>query len=306
MDQSVFSQEITMLDNVRAFTSSDEFIANNIYKVVRHNFSEDGSINLQIEGDISSFEFSLALISMLPAFDKLPIKKNLNIKYSNLNKENLEEALLIEAVKSIYPDQIVEYLMTRAECFFEVNGLQVIEEMKMDVDKIQDFKKDSSIKRVLKKKKSEGIGCKSLVLVNDIDFKMIPSFYAGSGEPSLYLDKSGSCDWGHIDCVSRILNNMIQHNLKSELLSKSKFESHEFVFNQKDIYVSLVSCSFKGNLTYFENLELRLFSSNELEYLVENSNYSGVVRNFSLSFYEFLCKRKPCHAYSKYLQALYE
>ena len=265
-----------MLDNVRAFTSTDEFIANNIYKVVRHNFSDDGSIILQIEGDISSFEFSLALISMLPAFDKLSIQKSLNLRYSNLNDENLEEALLIEAVKSLYPDQLVGYLLTRAECLFEVNGFQVMEDMNMDLDKIIEYRKLLTSTSKTKTKFSKENNHKYLVLVNAIEFKMTPSFYAKSGEPTLYLDQSGNCEWGDIDCISRVVNIQLQGVTDDGVNLELNFPKHKFISNEKDLYVSLIGFSSDINFTMYDKFENYFNPSNSFIKSMSNHGYTGL------------------------------
>ena len=112
------SQNVTILDNVLAISSREEFVVNNLYKIASNHFSDDDQIDLHISGDLSSFNFSLAIVTMLPSFENFPKTKSLNITYHNLNSENFDEAMLIEFVKSKHPSLYLEYLLFRAECLF--------------------------------------------------------------------------------------------------------------------------------------------------------------------------------------------
>ena len=294
----IFSQELSMLDNVLAFTSQDDFIANNIYKVVSHNFSDDKSIVLSIEGDINSYEYSLALVSMLPAFNEFSNNKSITLKYSNLNDKNLSEAVLIEAIKTIYPQYLSEYLLTRAECLFGMNGLEVVKEMNLDIDKIEKFINSSSIKESIKHKFSTKSTENYKVTVNEIKFEMIPAFYLELDEPSLYKINPADNACSYLDCISRGLDIRIQLGFREGLLRKTIFAEREFIYNQKDLYVSLVTCTSPTKHSSLNKLKYLLNPSGSLLNMIEDIGYTGLAKYFDPKMYENICTRKPCHYYN--------
>jgi len=288
-----------MLDNLLEFTSNDEFIANNIFKVVGHNFSDDGSINLLIEGDIKSYDYSVALISMLPAFKNNTRIGTLYLKYTNLNKENLSEALLTEAIATLYPTKVVDYLLTRAECLFEIDGLHVAASMNMNIIKLISFIEDYNNEQIVRSFFSKDSTKTERVFVNDIEFELIPPFYLGSGEPSLYLDKIDNCSWGQLDCVSRRLNDILQFTFNQYYLKDSDFNVREYIYNQKDIYISLVSCFSTNNHDFVERIKYGLNPGSKLQYMLADCGYSGLVKFYNIQTYYQSCENDPCRFYER-------
>ena len=296
--QSAYAQELSMLDNVLAFTSQDEFIAHSIYKVVSQNYSENQSIDLIIEGDIKSYEYSLALISMLPAYAKFSNRKSISFKYSNLSEENVNEALLIEAIKSKYPKYLVEYLLTRAECLFELDGLEAAEQMNLDINYLKHCLASESNKQAIRSNSLTNSTETYKVLVNNIEFEMIPAFYIGFEEPSLYTINPDDNDCSFIDCISRGLDNRIQLGLREGLLNKSIFDECEFIYSQQDLYVSLISCASPTNHSPLNKIKYLLNPSGSLLNMIEDAGYRGLAKYFNPKMYENICRNRPCHYYN--------
>ena len=299
-----YPQELSMLDNVLAFTSQDDFIANNIYKVVSHNFSDDKSIALSIEGDINSYTYSLALVSMLPAFEKFSNDKSITFKYTNLTAENFSEAILMEAVKTIHPQSLSEYLLTRAECLFQREGMEVAEEMHLDIHKMEAFINSTSIIESIKNKFSTHSDEDYKVIVNDIRFKMIPAFYLALDEPSLYTINADDNDWGYLDCMSRSYVSNVTFLIDKGHLKPDDFTKQEFVFNQKDMYVSLVCCTSESKQSYLRQIKNYFLSpSDDLIGALSDFNYTTTSKYIHPGFFVNTCSKTPFKFYNKEVEA---
>jgi hypothetical protein len=292
-----------MLDNVLAFTSQDEFIAHNIYKVVSHNYSENQSIDLIIEGDINTYEYSLALISMLPAYAKFPNQKSISLKYSNLNKENFNDALLIEAIRSKYPKRLVEYLLTRAECLFEMDGLEVADQMNLDINYLKHYLASESNKKAIKNKSLTSSIESYKVLVNGIQFEMVPAFYIELDEPSLNAINPEDNDWGYMDCMSRSYVSNVNFLIDKEHLEPDDFTDQEFVFYQKDMYVSLICCTSENKQNYLRQIKNYFLSpSYDLIGALSDCNYTTTSKYINPIFFVNTCSNTPFKFYEEELK----
>jgi len=232
--QNILCQDLDSLVNLVEFTSHETFFVNDLYEVFSQEFSEDGSINLKIEGDISDRSFSLALVSMLPALKERKIyENNIEFIYNNLNNRNFEEAKIIDAINELYPEKLQSYLLNRSQHFFNNEWQQFALSNYMDINSIISFHENPISKaNVLSKFKSKLNKGDYRIFVNDLEFNLIPSYFFGfddndgGGEP-----KEGGFDGICCDpslCASNCIYEQLYLLKEKQHISYDEFNSGIF------------------------------------------------------------------------------
>jgi len=135
----ILAQDSLYFEKILEFTSNEKFITSSAYKIFSSDkFSSDSSINLRVEGNISTKNFSFALITMLPRLKQFNSGlKKIDFNYSNLNDRNFKEASVIEAIRVEYPEKLIDYLIGRARFNFENEWSSVVTDLGMDKEIIR-------------------------------------------------------------------------------------------------------------------------------------------------------------------------
>ena len=166
------------LEEILAYTSQKKFAVHSLYKVVANRVSDDEKIEVTIEGAISDPDFSFALISMLPALQEVKRGWSLKFRYYRTNDKDFDEAKVIDAIRHLYPEKLLEYLVARAEESFSKEWKQVVVFMQLDIKVIIDFMtKVENAERVLRSFDSEISYDAYRVIVNGRNIVLIKDFY---------------------------------------------------------------------------------------------------------------------------------
>jgi len=296
-----FCQQLTSLDCVLDYTSKEEFIAHKIFNIASQNFSKDGSLIVNIRGDFKSSEFSIVIVSALPALQKVKTKKNLVLGYKRLNEENLQEALLIESIRLLYPNLFFDYLLTRSICLFENHESSVLTDMGIDIDSLQTLTIRTDFISKVKSMFSSGVESELSFSVNDIEFKLLKDFYIGMNSSlcSMLSTINQKCDFMY--CISNTLHNDIQIKIKSGILEPLDIKNMEFIYDQQDIYIAIIAATSLDKSIYtmakkllYEPIDLLAFSLRRVDYEILASNVEGDFFKYNIKY----CRETPCkHLY---------
>ena len=232
------NQNKLCLEDVLAFTQTDSFAINSLYKIVTENLSGQESLNVKIEGAISDPDFSFAIISMLPALkNRVENRSTLEFIYYKTNETDFKEVMVTNAISVLYPRKYFDYLIERAKYEFSENWERAVKGMHMEPDKIKNFISDSENISKAKTSFSSKLNDEYKVVVNGRKVNLINEFYYGLEDPRFKVNCSNI-----LICISRIM-----HKSNSILLDKR-------IINNKQ---SLEMCQFfreDSNEMYFELL----------------------------------------------------
>jgi len=244
----VKAQNDGSFQELQQFTSQDDFFVNNLYDVWSKHFSDDGSIKLLVEGNISDPNFSFALVSMLPSLKNRRIYEyEIDFLYTQLNDENFEEALVIDAIKKIYPDKFFEYLISRSNSIFQNDWQQVALDNSMNLNDIENYYNNPINKAdVLQKFSSRLSDIDYRIFRNEREFNLIPSFFQGGGtvviNNSIVGEQNVSICCTQATCLSNCIHDFLQFAVSKGYISDAVFEAGSFT-NPSDIHAVLLGCA---------------------------------------------------------------
>ena len=171
--------------------------------------------------------------------------------------------------------------MILQKCFFELHSINQSDFLTFSAGKKN--------QKIVLNKFSARLTLDYRVLVNGVDFVLIPQFYDEYLDLSQEINLSSNYEWNHLYFLSEVIYNSIGRGVIEGTIPKNAFYNNEFASSQNDLYATLVMCITDKRLSMISVFNY-FNPSKKYTNMMENCGCETLLKYFNVDFQNSLVK----------------